>query len=154
MNKCSACLGRKKDINRVSTSRLESWFQLSMGSEFSGCGHHSHVCAPISHVFIFLNISEKYSTAGLPKKVRSCRLPLLYSCILSYCIYPTASVHFAPCEEGQAKLSALLPNTSTPNSEWSSSRPTRPRSSFTQTWKQTPRFASRLPGLQQREWAK
>lgn len=43
-------------------------FQLSMRPEFSGCGHHSHVCAPISHLFIFLNISENTALQGSRKR--------------------------------------------------------------------------------------
>lgn len=82
-----------------------------------------------------------------PEKVWSCRVPFLY---WSYSIYPSVSIRFAPCEKGWAKLSAPSPKMSTPNSEWSSSQPTRPCSSFTQTWKQTLCFASRLPELQQK----
>lgn len=52
---------------------------------------------------------EKYSTAGMLKKVRSCRLLFLHSCILSYCIYPTASIHSATLWTGSSKALCAAP---------------------------------------------
>lgn len=43
-------------------------FQLSMRSEFSACGHHSHVCVPISHLSILLNISKNTAVQGSRKR--------------------------------------------------------------------------------------